>query len=183
MENRHSRERRIIKGFFALVLLGFACVVLGVSRLERSFHRSLTNPTKDERHQQVIMLNCISDILCFHEYWLKHHTTTNGGRLPSKGEATELLRLTFEGDLIERATRCLGSNGHFIWHPRLSELNTNLDGTIPLVWCPPGNHGRWVGAVVLENHRIQALKVLETNELVRLLEESRGRPSSSPISK
>lgn len=126
-------------------------------------------------HQRRTLLNCTSDILCFHDIWLRHHTVTNGGRLPSKAEATALLRRTFEGDQIEGAMRCLWTNSYFMWHPELSDLNTNLNGTIPLVWCPPGNHGRWVGAVILEDHVIHVNKLLETNELARLLEESRAQ--------
>jgi hypothetical protein len=155
-----------------LVTLAGLAMVTGYLAVRHVF-RSLSRPlTSDERDRAVIFLNCLSDGMTYYERPLKDHAAENLGQLPNQEQLKIRLRRDWGEEDYEGFTRCWGTNGgHFILHPRLSQLNTNMDGTVPLVWCPPGNHGRWIGAIVLKDHGIHPLEIIETNELERLLRD------------
>lgn len=64
--------------------------------------------------------------------------------------------------------KCTGSNQSFVWNPRISEIRAESTRKVPLVWCPPGSHGKYVGAVVLAGGEIKP-EIMTTTELNDLL--------------
>ena len=68
---------------------------------------------------------------------------------------------------------CSGSNQPFVWNPEISEIPATSAGEVPLLWCPPGSHGRYVGVVVLSGGAIKP-EIMTRTEFKDLLASAGG---------
>lgn len=112
-----------------------------------------------EYQRQRLFANCYSDKL-YPLAELLEQFNRDHGQFPDR-ETFFSSRFEEPGSSLGK---CTGSNQPFVWNPRISEIRAESMRKVPLVWCPPGSHGKYVGVVVLAGGKVEA-EIMTTAEL------------------
>ncbi|MGL6073564.1 MAG: hypothetical protein ACRC8S_05310 [Fimbriiglobus sp.] len=110
---------------------------------------------------------CVSDTLSVVAQNLRGHVEKHG-RLP---EAAELLAVGAGGR--KEWLFCRRARLPFQWDLRVAGMPVSGVGRRAILWCPPGGHGRYVGAVILDMGEVKAV-TLQIAELRKLVPTSDG---------
>ncbi len=109
---------------------------------------------RDFSDRQGLFANCYSDRLNHIAFAFEDAARERGG-LPV-GMADVVAKLDPQQSRTFYTT-CAGCGQPFTWSDALDQLDVRTVGRTALVWCPPGSHGRHVGAVVVENGKVETL--------------------------
>lgn len=119
---------------------------------------------RDFKDRMGLFANCYSDRLNHIGFACELAASDRDGRLPGKSDIVNRLDTQAPRSFY---TTCSGCGHPFIWNDAISQLDLRTAGRVALVWCPPGSHGRYVGAVVIENGRVET-RMLTLHELANL---------------
>ncbi|HYE19324.1 MAG TPA: hypothetical protein VEA69_12820 [Tepidisphaeraceae bacterium] len=124
----------------------------------------------DVREQSALHVGCHSDNLYALKSRIEDELAKNG-RL--RDPAAIMARL--DPAHQDGYARCIApGRPAFAWNPRLTEYTLASPGRVPIVWCPPGTHGRWAGVLVLEAGKI-ASEIWTRDDLERLIGRGEGK--------
>lgn len=119
--------------------------------------------------RQGLFANCYSDRLNLVALACEAAGAGRDGRPLVKADVVARL----DPKAPEWVLTCAGCGRPFEWAEGGASLDKGGGGRVALVWCPPGSHGRHVGAVVLEGGKVTAVMLLRS-ELLELQGPSGG---------
>jgi hypothetical protein len=125
---------------------------------------------RDFSDRNGLFVNCYSDRLNHIAFAFENAASERDGRLA--GQADIVARLDADQSRTFYTT-CAGCGQPFVWNGGIDQLDVRTAGPVALVWCPPGSHGKHVGAIVVENGKFET-RMMTLSELSKL-QQSPGR--------